>query len=224
MKYSKYRAFIVGAALVLATGMTAQAEVKIVTNHNEAGDSKPEFKFKEVASPAKESAATKAKFSIVDGDADSASGELTKLNDGKLPTEEDQPDENFFFSAGSEGGRLEADLGSVMSVKQVATYSWHPSTRAPQVYKLYGSEGTAKDFSAQPKTGTNPEKVGWKLIATVDTRPKSGDGGGQYGVNVSNTDGALGKYRYLLFDISRTESDDDFGNTFFSEINIFEQK
>ena len=36
--------------------------------------------------------------------------------------------------------------------------------------------------------------------------------------------GALGKYRYLLFDISRTESDDDFGNTFYSEIDVIEQK
>ena len=31
---------------------------------------------------------------------------------------------------------------------------------------------------------------------------------------------ALGRYRYLLFDISRTESDDDYGNTFYGEIDV----
>jgi hypothetical protein len=43
-------------------------------------------------------------------------------------------------------------------------------------------------------------------------------------VSISDTDGALGKYRYLLFDVSSTENDDDFGNTFYSEIDVIEQK
>src|SRR5207244_5303969 len=54
----------------------------------------------------------------------------------------------------------------------------------------------------------------------VDTRTKSGDGGGQYGVSISDSDGVLGKYRYLLFDMSRTENEDPFGNTFYSEITV----
>ena len=97
-------------------------------------------------------------------------------------------------------------------------------TRAPQVYRLFASDGTADGFNAQPKKGTDPEKCGWKLIAKVNTKLKSDDDGGQYGVSVSDTAGAIGKYRYLLFDISRTEDDDDFGNTFFSEIDVIEQK
>ena len=39
-----------------------------------------------------------------------------------------------------------------------------------------------------------------------------------------STGAAIGKYRYLLFDISRTETDDDFGNTFYSEITVIEKK
>jgi hypothetical protein len=58
----------------------------------------------------------------------------------------------------------------------------------------------------------------------VNTKPKTGDGGGQYGVSISNTDGALGKYRYLLFRTDPTEEDDDNGNTFYSEIAVIEQK
>ena len=117
------------------------------------------------------------------------------------------------------------DLGSAIEIKEVNTYSWHPNTRGPQVYKLYASDGTAKDFNSKPKTGTDPAKAGWTLVATVDTRPKEGQGGGQYGVSIADSTGAaLGKYRYLLFDISRTEADDDFGNTFYSEITVIEKK
>jgi len=40
-------------------------------------------------------------------------------------------------------------------------------------------------------------------------------------VSISNSaGGVLGTFRYLLFDVSRTESDDPFGNTFFSEIDV----
>jgi hypothetical protein len=35
---------------------------------------------------------------------------LEKLNDGLLPAEEDAPGDNFFFTAGTAGGRLQLDL------------------------------------------------------------------------------------------------------------------
>ncbi|MGO9199499.1 MAG: DUF1080 domain-containing protein [Limisphaerales bacterium] len=64
---------------------------------------------------------------------------------------------------------------------------------------------------------------GSALLAKVDTRPKDGEPGGQYGVSISDSDGLIGKYRYLLFDISRTEDADDFGNTFYSEIDVIDR-
>ena len=75
-------------------------------------------------------------------------------------------------------------------------------------------------FKAEPKRGTDPESCGWKLVAKVDSRPKDGPVGGQYGVSISDSGGSLGQYRYLLFDISKTESEDPFGNTFYSEIDV----
>lgn len=197
-----------------------RADVKVITDHNENQQATPSFKFKQVPSPSANDVATKAKFSIVDGVRDDNGGDLDKLHDGKLPTEEDQPAENFFFDAGTEGGRLLVDLGNVISIKQINTYSWHPRDRGPQLYDLYGSDGKADGFNPRPKKGTKPESCGWKLITKVDTRPKSGDAGGQYGVSVFDSDGALGKYQYLLFDMSRTEDTDDFGNTFYSEIDV----
>jgi hypothetical protein len=148
---------------------------------------------------------------------------LAVLHDGRVPAEEDQPSENFFFGAGTEGGRLQLDLGGVIAVRQVSTYSWHVNARAPQVYRLYAADGTALGFNAAPKRGTDPESCGWKLVAAVDTRPTDGDGGGQHGVAVLDPDsGALGNYRFLLFDISRTEDRDPFGNTFYSEIDVMD--
>ncbi|HWD92604.1 MAG TPA: basic secretory protein-like protein [Verrucomicrobiae bacterium] len=216
-----YRTFIL--AMLLAGGVAARAEVKVTVGHNEGDAASAAFKFKNVPSPAAHNAATSAKFSVVAGEMDPASGGLSKLNDGKLPTEEDQPDENFFFNEGSPGGRLVADLGSAISIKQINTYSWHPSTRGPQIYKLYGSDGTDKDFNAAPTNGVNPESCGWKHIVSVSTKSKGeGEDGGQYGVSIADTDGAIGKYRYLLFDTLATEHDDDFGNTFYGEINVID--
>ena len=45
---------------------------------------------------------------------------------------------------------------------------------------------------------------------------------GQCGVSISDTTGTIGNYRYLLFDIAPTETDDTFGNTFYSEIDVVE--
>ena len=196
----------------------------MLVEHNDNDHASAAFKFKTIPAPAKNDLAANAKFVIVDGEQDENGGGLEKLHDGKLPSEEDAPGDNFFFNAGTEGGRLLVDLGNVVALKQVNTYSWHPNTRGPQVYKLYASDGKAEGFVAQPKQAIAPEKCGWKKIADVDTRPKVGEGGGQYAVSISDSQGGLGRYRYLLFDISRTEDADTFGNTFYSEIDVIGQE
>jgi hypothetical protein len=214
-----------GLFTLILVAPLALGEVKPVVDHNPNASATPDFKFRDVPAPSKDDAATKATLKIVEGEKDDNGGDPDKVTDGKLPSEQDEPAENFFFNAGTPGGRLLLDLKSVISVKQVNTYSWHPSTRGPQVYKLYAADGAAKDFAAQPKAGSDPAKVGWTLIATVDTRPKDGEAGGQYGVSIADDKGAaLGRFRYLLCDMSRTETDDDFGNTFYSEIDVVEQK
>jgi len=213
-------AFILGVSTLLLSATVSFGEIKVAVVCNSNDDATAQFKFKNVPAPAENDLAAKAKFTIAAGEADDNSGDISKLNDGKLPSEEDQPGENFFFSADSQGGRLQADLGGVTAIKQVNSYSWHPSTRGPQVYKLYASDGTADGFNAKPESGVDPEKAGWKLIAKVDTRPKDGDGGGQYGVSISDSDGTIGKYRHLLFDCMQTETNDGFGNTFYSEIDV----
>ncbi|HUS72327.1 MAG TPA: basic secretory protein-like protein [Sedimentisphaerales bacterium] len=214
--------FFIGASTVLMFAISSQAETKTFADHNPNEYATPDFKFKNVPSPSKSDAATKARFTIVDGRRDRNGGTIDKLCDGKIPTEEDQPSENFFFNAGTEGGRLLVDLRGTIDIKQINTYSWHPNIRGPQVYKLYASTGKDDNFNPQPKRGTDPMTCGWKLVARIDTRPKERPGGGQYGVSIRDSNGIIGKYHYLLFDISLTERTDPFGNTFYSEIDVVE--
>jgi hypothetical protein len=212
------------AALLLPATSATQAQVKVTFDHNPNATASRAFKFKNVPSPAKDDAATKAKLLLVEGEVDGNGADVSALTDGALPTEEDQPQANFFWNAGTGGGRLQMDLGSVIDIAQVNTYSWHPNTRGPQVYRLWASDGTDPNFNPAPKTNVDLATHGWKLITVVDTRSKDGDDGGQFGVNIVDARGSLGKFRHLLFDCYVTETADEFGNTFYSEIDVIIKK
>lgn len=190
------------------------APVKFERNSNSAATR--EFKFKTIASPVKDDLGANAKLTLIDGDLDQGSAELSALVDGKLPADEDEPGSNVFFRAGSSGGRFRMDFTTPIEIAQVNSYSWHPNSRGPQLYKLYASDGSDPNFNPDPKRGVDPATCGWKLIALVSTLPDKGDDGGQYAASVSD----VGKYRYLLFDCYVTELYDNFGNTFYSEIDV----
>jgi len=163
-------------------------------------------------------AASSAKVTLVAGTIDANSADLRALVDGALPTDEDQPSANVFFQANTWGGRVRFDLAGAIDIASIQTYSRHPDSRGPQVYKVYGSDGTATDLT--PSSKLDPETAGWKMIAFVDTRPEEGHGGGEYAVTISDARGSLGRYQHLLFDFFETESDDAWGNTFYSEIDV----
>jgi hypothetical protein len=201
---------------------SAHAQVRVTIDHNPVGTGS--FSFTKVPTPVKDDAGAGAKWLMLVGELDPNGGGFNALNDGLLPARQDQPTANFFSSAGSSGGRFRLDLGKLMEILQVNSYSWHPNSRGPQVYLLYGSDGASPKFDAEPKGYVDPTTAGWKLLTIVDTREKFGRMGGQYGVSVAAANGALGKYRYLLFDTVATETDDDWGNTFYSEIDVIERK
>ena len=194
----------------------AFSDVKVTFERNPSSAATREFKFKNIASPVKDDAAANAKLTLIDGDLDQGSAELAALVDGRLPHDEDEPGSNVYFRAGSSGGRFRMDFTTPIDIAQVNTYSWHPSSRGPQLYKLYASDGSDEKFNLNPKRGVDPASQGWKLIALVSTLPEQGDDGGQYAASVSN----VGKYRYLLFDCYVTELYDNWGNTFYSEIDV----
>ena len=197
---------------------------RVIFDHNPNNTADRAFKFKHVASPVKDDAAATAKLTLIDGELDQGSAELSALVDGRLPSDEDEPGSNVFFRAGSSGGRFRMDFGNVINIAQVNTYSWHPNTRGPQLYKLYGADGSEPNLNLNPKRGVDPASCGWKLIALVSTLSNEGEEGGQYAASVSDTSGSLGKYRYLLFDCYITEYHDNWGNTFYSEIDVIRTK
>jgi len=207
--------------LSLLVPAMAGAQIVPICERNEDAAATHDFRFRTVPPPSASDAATNARFSIVAGDADPNSGDSESLWDGRLPRNSDHPDANFFFDAGTAGGRLQVDLGAVFDVQQINTYSWHASNRGPQVYQLWASDGAQPGFVARPDRGVDLATSGWTMIAAVDTRPAQGPYGGQYGVSVvDRTRPVLGSFRYLLFEISPTDDRDRFGNTFFSEIDV----
>ncbi|HKY43752.1 MAG TPA: hypothetical protein VJM50_11735 [Pyrinomonadaceae bacterium] len=192
-------------------------DVSVTFDHNTNDTANRDFKFKRLASPVKDDVAASAKLTLIDGELDAGGAELAALTDGRLPRDEDEPGSNVYFRAGSSGGRFRMDFGSVIEITRVNTYSWHPNTRGPQLYKLYGTDGSDPKLNLDPKRGVDPATTGWKLIALVSTLSDQGEEGGQYAASVS---GNLGKYRYLLFDCYVTELHDNWGNTFYSEIDV----
>ena len=199
-------------------------DARVTIDHNVKRDSTRQFKFKNVPSPVKDDAAASAALTLIDGDLDVGGGELLSLVDGRVPSDEDEPGANLFFRAGGVGGRFRMDLKVATEIAQVNSYSWHSSSRGPQLYKLYVADGSESGLNLAPRRGTDPATCGWKFVATVSTIPQQGEDGGQYGVSVTGANGSLGRYRYLLFDCYVTELYDDWGNTFYSEIDVVAKK
>lgn len=208
------------ACLSLSAAVAGQGHTKVLVGHRDTAEGAgAPFHFAALAAPAAADAATSATFQLIDGQRDGNGGELQVLHDGKVPGAADEPAANFFL-AGRDGGRLVVDLGSPIAVAMVNTYSWHPGSRGPQVYRLYAADGSAEGFAAAPKRGTDPQQCGWQSLASVDTRPRLLGPGGQHGVSVVDAGGTLGTFRYLLFDLQSTDPHSASSNTFYSEIDV----
>lgn len=211
--------------LMVGGACAVAAEAKVHTAVNRGGDATAAFKFKDVPAPSATDAANQAKFSLLAGRRDGNGAQIRCLNDGKLPTQPDEPGANFFFAAGSDGGRLLIDLGANVDVKQINAYSWHPTTRGSQVFKLYAAADGGAGFDPKVARRGDPAAPAWQHVADVDTRDANQPTGGQYAVSVADPEGGvLTKSRYLLLIVSPTESDDGFGHTFFSEIDVIDGK
>lgn len=208
------------ALLLAAPAPFVAADAKVTVEANRGDQENAEFRFDDVPAPSPTDLGNLAKLKLVGGRPDQNGGRLQVLTDGKLPESSDEPASNFFFAAGSKGGRLLVDLGEATDVKRIGSYSWHPESRGPQVYKLYGHNDSAKRFDDALARG-DLEESDWTLIADVDTRDGEEPEDGQYGVNIAGEkEEGLGKFRYLLFDVAPTETETPFGQTFFSEIDV----
>ena len=148
-------------------------DARVVFEHTPNGVANREFKFRNIASPSKDDAAANAKLTLIDGDLDQGSGSLATLVDGRVPQDEDEPGGNVFFRAGSTGGRFRMDLTTSIDIARINSYSWHPNSRGPQLYKVYGADGSEPNLNLDPKRGVDPASCGWKLIALRARRAAS---------------------------------------------------
>ncbi|HSZ58819.1 MAG TPA: sigma-70 family RNA polymerase sigma factor [Tepidisphaeraceae bacterium] len=165
-------------------------------------------------------AAAQGTFAIVDG----IPGKWSLpsiLVSGTLPASDDARTQNFCFTSATLEGRLRLDLGRRIAVHRITTFSRHKSDRAPQLYTLYISDGSSSDFDPAPKIGTDPAAHGWTRLANVDSRPiLPGPKGGTYAVTLMPPSGNLHRCRYLLFEMFPTETVDQYGHTFYSQICV----
>lgn len=210
------------AALFAGTLFTRASEIEVRTHRIPNDDATAAFQIPDFTSPSVNDAAAGSKVRVVAGQVDGNSAGPACLTDGKLPGSEDEPRANFFFAAGTDGGRVLLDLGRVVAIREINTWSWHAGSRAPQVYAVYAGSDTGTQLDLNPGKGTDLAGGGWARIAEVDTRPKADGTGGQYAVSIRRAGGEVGSYRYLLFDVRRSEGDSPFGNTFFSEIDVID--
>src|SRR2546421_3161752 len=185
------------------------------------------FAFQTIPTISQDDAGQGATFTIVDGRKANFGGEVTIFNDGLGPRHERDERLMLCFDPGSIEGRICADLGKTIEVEAINTYAWYrDSHRWNQVYRVYGSDGSAANFNATPKIGTNPTSCGWTFIADVDTRPTPGgtdlrdNDAGQSGVSIHGEKLPLGKYRYLLFVTFASETQNAYGQEFWAEIDI----
>ncbi len=142
-------------------------------------------------------AATNARCFILRGQADPNGGTLDCLHDGVVGQTADAPQASFFFAQRTEGGQIVVDLGKLTKIQKIRTFSRHGSSRAPQVYTVYGystaenltrvqlqkiwlesvesesagSESAAVAETAATSKSTKPKTAPvWQRLATVDTR------------------------------------------------------
>jgi len=138
---------------------------------------------------------------------------LPRLHDGAAAENDDDTARSVWFDRhkvdgrDSDDGRFVVDLAKNVDVWRIATFSWHRAERAPQGYEVFGS---AAD-NAPDAAAADVAAAGWTKIAAVDTGALGE--GDKHGVCIEKS-GGLGRFRHLLFVVSR-------GGTFFSEIDVF---
>lgn len=133
-------------------------------------------------------------------------GTLPRLNDGLAALNNDDTERAVWDDC---EGRFHIDLGGVVEVDRINTYSRHWGGRATQFYSVWAST----DVVMPPTSFMQGDETSWKLLAVVDSRLLGG--GALQGASIRGKAGPLGPARHLLFIA------EEMGHgTFFTEIDI----
>lgn len=203
----------------------------------EAGEDTPEFRFPSIPAPSAEDFAdqqlgrARADWWRPDKSEKGAylgarTGPPGVLLDGKGQANPSDFRHSFFFQRDIPEGLILLDLGEVVPVSRVHTYSWNQGTqsrdRATQRYVLWGCKDSLP--SASP---SEDDHAGWTRIARVDTdaffqkqarsvRPA------QQASAIFSYGGSLGEFRYLLVQAFPTlVPDTPSFHSLYGEIDVF---
>jgi len=218
------RRFFSLAGLLPALGLAVAARAEIQVRTEQVNPGSPAWAFQKIPGPSKSDAAQHCPVVAVGNSFDPVGSDAAALTDGRMPAKANQPRGfTFFANENTNGGRMLLDLGKVLPIAAINTYSWHDhppdgGARGPQVYALYAS-------AAEKPDAANLAAPDWKKIADVDTRPNQsgGDWGGQHGVSIRDTAGLIGHYRWLVWAAERTGSPRTkagYAATFFCELDV----
>ncbi len=187
--------------------------------------------FTSISRPSKSDAAQHSKITIIGNKPLASCLSPDGLHIGVLPRENRLLRDFFCFTNdNSDGGKIIMDLGKIIPIAMVNSYSAHgpvggttwcnefDGSRGPQVYTLFGSTSEKPGFE-------NLSGKEWVKIADVDTRPDADkDWQGTYGVNIKNTDGSLlGNFRWLVWDTKPTLKEGtkpEWTNTWYCELDV----
>lgn len=227
---------------LLRTGDTLLVEpgASRVVVRIERGDETPAFRFPSIEPPSDRDYADArqghARITVARGTLavrrdhpETGSGLVEALLDGHGQRGQDSPQDSVFFANQSEGMLL-LDLGRVVSVSKINTFSWHQNQRvtdnrlrAQQQYVLYGFAGDAVPPMDRPLEG-----AGWVRIARVNTDEFFGvaarlDRPAQQACSITSATGTLGHYRYLLWDVTPSRFPDYRipNHTFYGEFDVY---
>lgn len=185
----------------------------------EQGEGTPAFQFPTIEPPSSKDyadrASANASIRLVHGQ---FNGRVVGvLLDGAGQSHQDAPEESAFFER---SGSFLIDLGKVISVSRINSYSWHQHetieehrNRAQQRFTVYGYSGDdLADLTVRP------EEAGWTRIARVNSDQffevqQSLDRPAQQACSIARSDGDIGQFRYLLWEVRR--------GTFYGEIDVY---
>ena len=189
------------------------------------------WQFSKIVCPSKSDAASHSTITLAGNKALPSCLSLKGLHNGVLAQECRLVRDFFCFTnQNPKGGRIVMDLGNIIPVKMINSYSaqgpvggttWCEEFKGeggPQVYTVYGSSLN----SPNPNNLTTSE---WIKIAEVDTRPlPDEDWIGQYGVNIkAKNNGVLGNFRWIVWDVKPTckpNINPEWTNTWYAELDV----
>lgn len=217
---------VLTASLVIAQDSGPSTEPVVTVDRLTAEQATDRFAFPTVESPSQKDAGNIATMRLLAGQADANSAPLPALSDGRLPSGADEPARNWFL-AGDRPGRVLVDFGKGIDLQAIRTYSWHPNSRADQVYEVYAPIADVADAWKTPEevdrwASSQDFHKQSKRIVSVDSRdttiPSS-----QVAVMVGAAQGqTLCQSRYLLLVIRPNDARRRFSQTFYSEIDFID--